>query len=612
MNARAILVVFLFSAAALVTMTVFFRLSSPDSREHQEFTARLAARRALDQKVARHALEARFAFSANYDPLADDDREERNLERELLSTIPSFLRPAERWELESALGAYARLAARRQQLLERFKSRNALLRNSVSFFPTLAADEIRRSNDARLSALLNDLRAQTLNLALTNEPRVLRRQALSLAEVAGEVGKLEPGPTRRHLELLLNHARVIASEKQAADTLLGNLLELPIAAARERVTGSYEREYARASRQAGFFGNFVSLLALALLALVAYAGVGLRRAAAELNRVNAGLEAAVSSRTAELKEAMARRERMEIELRQAQKLESVGQLAAGIAHEINSPIQYVGDSIHFLRGAFTEVSSVLDAYREGASSLEPRAAPAAFVGARRLEDEVDLEFLRSEIGVALERAVDGTREVGRIVSAMKNFAHTSVEKTALELNAVIANTIIVARNEYKYTADLESELGELPLVTCNSGAVGQVFLNLIVNAAHAISDVVEKEGGRGSIRIRSERLGPTVRVSVADSGGGIPESVRSRIFDPFFTTKAPGKGSGQGLAIARSIVDQHGGKLWFESELGRGTTFFVELPIEALEGRPSLEMIVNQSLAARRSLQVSTAPAVSM
>jgi signal transduction histidine kinase len=331
------------------------------------------------------------------------------------------------------------------------------------------------------------------------------------------------------------------------------------------------------------FGHFVSGLSLLLLGIVAYAGLRLQRAAAGLGRANERLEVAVAERTAELEAEMSRRAYMELELRQAQKLEAVGQLASGIAHEINTPIQYVGDSIYFLRHAFADVMRLVDAYRTALLGLGPREHVAV-----ETREDVDVELLRAEMPEAFERTADGIRQVASIVRAMKTFAHTSVEKLPVDLNAALENTLIVARNEYKYVADLETELGEIPDVTCNASGIRQVLLNLIVNAAHAIADKAAGSDARGAIRIKTELSGPAVRVSIADTGGGIPEAVRERIFEPFFTTKAQGRGTGQGLAISRSIITQHGGKLWFETELGKGTTFFVQLPVEANERRETV------------------------
>jgi PAS domain S-box-containing protein len=278
------------------------------------------------------------------------------------------------------------------------------------------------------------------------------------------------------------------------------------------------------------------------------------------------------------------RKLMESQLAQAQKLESIGQLAAGIAHEINTPTQYVGDNTRFLQDAFQDLSRLLERYAEvpealkaGASAEELRAMMQAAA------EEADLEYLAEEIPKAVQQSLEGVERVSKIVRAMKEFSHPGTEeKTAIDINNAIESTITVARNEWKYVADLVTDLDRnLPLVPCLPGEFNQVILNLIINAAHAIADVVGRDSGeRGTITVSTRYLGDATEIRLADSGGGIPEAIRARIFDPFFTTKEVGKGTGQGLAIARSvIVDKHGGTITFETELGKGTTFVIRLPI---------------------------------
>jgi two-component system, NtrC family, sensor kinase len=276
------------------------------------------------------------------------------------------------------------------------------------------------------------------------------------------------------------------------------------------------------------------------------------------------------------------RQRLEAELAHARKLEAVGQLAAGIAHEINTPAQFVGDSIQFVADGFSDVRKLIGRYRQAVDTLA--AAPGhESVAQRMLEHEqaADWTYLEENIPPAIDRALDGVSRISTIVKAMKEFAHPDQrEKCPADLNRALQATLIIAKNEYKYVADVETELGELPPVMCHLDDMNQVFLNLLVNAAHAIADVIGRGGGRGRILVRTEQEGDVVRIDVTDTGCGIPAEIRDRVFDPFFTTKEVGRGSGQGLTIARSVVvKKHGGTLTFQSEVGRGTTFTVRLPV---------------------------------
>jgi PAS domain S-box-containing protein len=274
--------------------------------------------------------------------------------------------------------------------------------------------------------------------------------------------------------------------------------------------------------------------------------------------------------------------RLEIELRHAQKLEGVGRLAAGIAHEINTPVQFVGDNLPFLEEAAAAVTQLRERYRV----LLDRAVTAGVVAATEIEAaerDTDIEYYDEESPRALEQTREGVDRVRTIVRSLKEFAHPgSGEAGQADLNHALESTITVARGELKHVADVRMEFGELPMIRCFIGDLNQAFLNILVNAAHAIGDVVAKSGGRGTILVRTEHEGDYVLVSISDTGGGIPKAVQHRMFEPFFTTKGVGRGTGQGLALARLVVvDRHYGQLTFDSREGEGTTFQIRLPVHA-------------------------------
>ena len=280
--------------------------------------------------------------------------------------------------------------------------------------------------------------------------------------------------------------------------------------------------------------------------------------------------------------------RLEIErgLHQAQKLESIGQLAAGIAHEINTPMQYVGDNLKFLTDVCVELKALCEGYNQVYEQALHRI-PENKIVARMADviDEVDPEYILGEIPLTISQSLEGGQRVSNIVRAMRDFSHPgSEEKVHYDINHAIESTVVVSRNEWKYVANVEMELApDLPQLLCFPGEMNQVFLNIIINAAHAIGENLKGEGvgeQKGMIKITTARESDFLLITIADSGDGIPVEVRNRIFDPFFTTKEVGKGTGQGLAIAHNVVvEKHRGQLFFTTEENRGTTFFIKIPL---------------------------------
>jgi signal transduction histidine kinase len=267
-------------------------------------------------------------------------------------------------------------------------------------------------------------------------------------------------------------------------------------------------------------------------------------------------------------------------------MEAIGQLAAGIAHEINTPTQFVGDNTRFFQDAFDDLIRIIREYENLIAKAKAQSLTEALISAaeKRIE-EIDLPYFEEEIPVALQHTLKGVERITKIVQAMKIFSHPGmVVKEPTDINKEIEKTITITRNEWKYVAEMQTDLDEtMPLVPCFRAELNQVILNMIVNAAHAIAEAnPDNSSQRGTIRIRTCRNGNWAKIYISDTGAGIPEDIRHKIFDLFFTTKGPGKGSGQGLSISHSvIVEKHKGSLDLESRVGQGTTFIIGLPMEA-------------------------------
>ncbi|HKJ66145.1 MAG TPA: PocR ligand-binding domain-containing protein [Desulfopila sp.] len=276
---------------------------------------------------------------------------------------------------------------------------------------------------------------------------------------------------------------------------------------------------------------------------------------------------------------------MERQILQMSKMEAIGTLAAGIAHEINTPIQYVTDNTHFLEDAFSDYQQLLRKYtalKQSDSDNEQFASLSKQIDA--FEKEIDLDYLNGETGKAIEGSLEGLNRMATVVRAMKDFAHPGGKtKEEVDINEIINNTVTVATNEWKYCADITLNLNDsLPLVPVYSGQIKQAILNVVVNAAHAINESQLQE--KGTITISTSQSGDSIKIEISDNGMGIPEEVLGHIFDPFFTTKTVGKGTGQGLAMVHStLVDGHGGSINVTSKHGKGSTFTLSLPIPPAE-----------------------------
>ncbi len=313
-------------------------------------------------------------------------------------------------------------------------------------------------------------------------------------------------------------------------------------------------------------------------------GLGIGVFHSRLVRIRRSIELTVTERTADLQRALDDLSAAQAELLNSQKLEAIGGLAAGIAHEINTPIQYVGDNTKFVEESLNNLLNVVSASaRLAAAASEANEVSGLVEAYESAARDAEVDYLATEVPNAIKESLDGIEQVAAIVRALKSFAHPGTDqKSASDLNEMITDTVAVARGEWKTAAevDLSGLSSELPLVPVLAGPLKQVFLNMIINAVHAIEDAFAESGGKGLITISTAENDGFAEIAIADNGAGIPPEVGDRIFEPFFTTKTVGKGSGQGLAIAQTMVGKHDGTLTFESEVGTGTVFTIRLPIE--------------------------------
>jgi signal transduction histidine kinase len=295
---------------------------------------------------------------------------------------------------------------------------------------------------------------------------------------------------------------------------------------------------------------------------------------------------------AEIADSLAQLKQVQARLLQAQKLEAVGQLAAGVAHEINTPTQFVLLNTTFLKRACSSMLTALSACEKVVAAARAGTPSDEALGEAELAlKKARLRVLRDEVPDAIEQSLDGLRRIAGIVAAMKDFSHPSMgEFGPVDLAQRVGTTLTIARGEWKDVADAVADIEPgLPEVYALRDELAQVLLNLVVNAAHAVASATKNGTDRkGQIVVSAGRDGDIAEIRVRDDGAGIPEAIRGRVFDPFFTTKPVGKGTGQGLARAHAVVvEKHRGDHSFDSEVGRGTTFIVRLPIAGRSASPA-------------------------
>jgi signal transduction histidine kinase len=469
------------------------------------------------------------------------------------------------------------------ELIEEFKAQQAVVRNSIAISEEMMSElwaREGRAPGARSPEALLKVERALLHYVADGD-------AASAAQLTREMAEAQNArPELAAIEewrLLSAHVSNLLGHRAGLDELLDRLFAAELPHVVDALRAVADAAYSASSETAGRYRVALFAVAVILLAFSAWKVVQVGRYLKLIERANATLEERVTERTKELSDANAAlhkemRERAEVEaqLRLAQKLESIGQLAAGIAHEINTPVQYVSDNLTFLSASWQDMQPLIDDYQASVRSTDARRSA--------IWDKADMDFVRAELPIALDAAGAGLKHISRIVLAMKEFSHPGTDGLQpTDVNRAIETTITVARNEWKYVAVMHTELGALPTVLCNVSSFNQVMLNLIVNAAQAIGERVTN-GELGNIWIKTRRQEAHVEIRVEDDGPGVPESIRDQIFDPFFTTKEVGKGTGQGLSIAyRVVCQQHGGSLAMEPRSGGGACFVIHLPVAAIE-----------------------------
>lgn len=516
-----------------------------------------------------------FELQIDFDLLARLQAEMRTAGEELASVLP-----------ESGQTVLP-LIERKLEAVEAFKSNQAIFRNSRAIAGQLIAElwqrpEVRVGESDRI---LFDVERAMLDFVGRRDAESSQRLVAALERAASA---RVPLTELEEWHALVEHAETLIDYTNRLGAVLASevFYQFPVVLYEEG--RRLAQGLASSVAKAGLYRSLLFVVGVLLLAFSAAMVIRVRRYLHMMERYNDVLEDRVRERTEQLasvnealRSEIAEREHVEAQLRIAQKLEAIGQLASGIAHEINTPTQYVSDNVSFLSSVWRDLEPVLDDYERIAREEGEKGKRS-----RELLERANVSFVREEVPRALEQAAAGLRQIGAIVAAMRNFSHPGgIGLQEGNLNAAIESTVIVARNQWKHVAELTVDLDpNLPLVPCNLSAVNQALLNLVVNAVHAIESS-KREGELGRIRISSRSFDDHVEIAVEDDGPGVPAEIQDRIFDPFFTTKEIGKGTGQGLAISHRIVHKmHGGTLTYEPVRGRpGARFVIRLPLARRE-----------------------------
>lgn len=573
---------------------LYFKVQSINLDEHQQIIDTLRRTSAVNYRWDQDVLQTKLNISTHYDAVTNPLSDLSSLKNQLLSKTETFLNQSD--QLKGSIDKYIELMREKDRLVEDFKGQNAILHNSLHYISTAVQDltseisvELDRLSkpDAVLIKLRNESQGLLTGLLEYNQ---LAQQELvpnlekTITSLSQQRDKLNNNISNS-LQVVLNHASVILKRKPEVDQLMAAIVNLPVSRQIDQIEQDYTKVYDKRLSEKDRYFSLLVVYAGLLLLLIAYIGYRLRKSYRQLGRLNKQLKVAnetleerVVQRTEELSKAYVELKQSQAQLVQSEKMASLGQMVAGVAHEINTPLAYCHSNIEVVREQLPEINLLFKEFGKipnllDAAATEQEGLKEQWATMNALFASIEQEGILEEMEVLLDGSLSGLDQISEMVKSLKDFSRLDQRRVEnSNLNKNLDSVLIIANNVLKGKVEVIKHYGDIPLVSCSPSQLNQVFLNLIVNAAQAIEN-------RGIITIETLAEGDSVQVVVKDNGKGIPEDVLPRIFDPFFTTKEIGKGTGLGLSIAYKIVEQHGGTIKAESEINKGTRFTVSIPI---------------------------------
>lgn len=562
-----------FLVLLVLLMGLWFKNQTLDLDRHDRIVEQLRSLKQIETVINIDILKARFLLHANYDPLVQDWQQYqaslKALEITLIKAQPESL-------VQVRLASLKQMIAAKGTAVERFKTRNAVLQNSLRYFPTPVKQVISQlPPSTSLTQLLNQLLQNELIYNLNAREELQSIILTDIIALDAEVSHQPPDIASALANIAL-HGRTIARLKPEIEWLITNLMTLPIAPALESLAAAHETQHGQHVEKANALGLLLFGMAIALLVVYAADLYHHQQKSEQLKAINLLLEEEVSDRTQTLQQTLETLQQSQSQLIQAEKMSGLGQMVAGIAHEINNPINFIYANIKPTTQYALELLHLFHLYQQH----YPNSVPA-------IEDycqKIDIQYIAKDFPKILTSMKVGADRIRDLVLSLRNFSRLDeAEMKSVDLHEGLESTLLILQHRLQshQPITIVKEYGTLPLVECNAGSINQVFMNLLANAIDALGEINDWEKPL-SIRILTQTLDQDhVAICIADNGTGIPESVKQRLFDPFFTTKPMGKGTGLGLSIAyQIIVDSHQGQLRCESIQGQGTEFWIELPVK--------------------------------